>query len=170
MPLLEQVLETYPKDVRVVELNFPLNNHKRARPAAAAALAAGKQGKFWELHDQLFENFKKINDQLIVKLASGLGLDMARFERDRRSQEINNLINRDLTQGRKHGVRGTPTVFVNGKRLSDRSLAGFSRAIERELGRGQTNSSLKSSGSGRSSLPEVLPNQAPVNSNAECEG
>jgi len=164
MPILEQVLETYPKDVRVVELNFPLNKHKLARPAAAAALAAGKQGKFWELHKLLFDNYNKINDQLIVKLARDLGLDIARFERDRKSPEVAKLINRDLMQGQRHGVRGTPTVFVNGKRLTDRSLAGISRVINRELGREQTASSNKSGGP---SLRNMRPSQADT---AECGG
>lgn len=165
MPILEQVLEMYPKDVRVVELNYPLNNHKFARPAAAAALAAGKQGKFWELHGLLFDNFKKLNDQLIVKLARDLGLDMQQFERDRRSQEITNLINRDLTQAPKHGVRGTPAVFVNGKRLRNRSLEEISRVVDRELGREQATFSSKPAGPGSPSPQITPPNQAV---NAEC--
>jgi protein-disulfide isomerase len=169
MPVLEQVLETYPKNVRVVELNFPLNNHKLARPAAAAALAAGKQGKFWELHAKLFENHKKLTDELIVELARDLGLEMARFEIDRKSQEINDLINRDLKQGRNHGVRGTPTVFVNGKRLPDRSLAAITQAIEHELARGQAGSSGRSPASARSGFPSILVNQ-PSGSSEECGG
>jgi len=155
----------YPKDVRVVELNYPLNNHKFARPAAAAALAAGKQGKFWELHGLLFDNFRELNDQLIVKLARDLGLDMAQFERDRRSQEITNLINRDLNQAPRHGVRGTPAVFVNGKRLRNRSLEEISRVVDRELGREQATFSGKSAGPGGSSPRITLPDQAV---NAEC--
>lgn len=165
MPLLEQVLEMYPKDVRVVALNFPLNNHKFARPAAAAALAAGKQGKFWELNGLLFDNFNKLNDQLIVKLARDLRLDMAQFERDRKSQEITNLINRDLKQAPRHGVRGTPAVFINGKRLRNRSLAEFSRVVDRELGREQATYSGKSADPGGSS-PRITPPDKAVN--AEC--
>ena len=165
MPILEQVLEMYPKDVRVVELNYPLAKHKFARPAAAAALAAGKQGKFWELQGLLFDNYNKLNDKLIVKLARDLGLDMTQFERDRRSQEITNLINRDLAQGRNHGVRGTPTVFVNGKRLMEKSLSEISRVIDRELGREQATFSSKPSGSGRPS-PRITPPDLAVN--AEC--
>jgi protein-disulfide isomerase len=167
MPILEQVLEMYPKDVRVVELNYPLTKHKFARPAAAAALAAGKQGKFWELQGLLFDNYKKLDDQLIVKLARDLGLDMAQFKRDRRSQEITNLINRDLAQGRNHGVRGTPTVFVNGKRLMEKSLAEISRVIDRELGRKQTASSSRSAGSGGVSLRITPPSQV---IDGECGG
>ncbi len=167
MPILERVLEIYPKDVRVVELNFPLNRHKFARPAAAAGLAAGKQGKFWELHKLLFDNHKKINDQLIVQLARDVGLDMAQFERDRKSPEITNLINRDLMQGQRHGVRGTPTVFINGKRLTDRSLAGISRAVDSELGREPTAPSGKSAGPKGPSLRSMPPVQG---ASPECGG
>lgn len=125
----------YPKKVRIVQLNYPLRNHKYSRTAAAAALAAGKQGKFWELNDLLLNNFNKLNDQFIVTLAGGLDLDMERFDRDRKSQDIAGLIDRDLTQGPKHGVQGTPTVFINGKLLGNRSLEGISHMIDRELGR-----------------------------------
>lgn len=114
-------------------MNFPLSNHKFARPAASAALAAERQGKFWEYHKELFDNYNRINDQLIAKIARDLGLDMNRFERDRKSQEVNNLINRDLRQGQQIGVRGTPTIFINGNRLQDRSLKGFTQMIDREL-------------------------------------
>ncbi|UCF31710.1 MAG: DsbA family protein [bacterium] len=137
MPLLEQVLEKYPRDVRIVELNFPLNNHKMARPAAAAALAAWKQGKFWEFHDRLFQDYDRITESLIDGIAGELSLDPARFQRDRNSQAINDLINRDLRQGQQLGVRGTPTIFVNGRRLSNRSLTGFSQMIDQELAKGK---------------------------------
>ncbi len=137
MPLLEQVLEKYPKDIRIVELHFPIRSHKFARPAAAAAMAAGKQGKYWEFHDRLFENYNKINEQLIEQIAGDLNLDMKRFEADRNSREINDLINRDMRQGQQSGVRGTPTIFVNGRRVSDRSLEGFSRMIDEELKKGK---------------------------------
>ena len=165
MPLLEQVLEIYPKDVRIVELNFPLKKHKFARPAAVAALAAGKQGKFWELQGLLFENFRKLNDQLIVKLARDVGLDMPQFERDRKSQGITNLINRDLAQAPRHGVRGTPAVFVNGKRLRNRNLAELSRVIDRELDRKEPTLLSKPAGPGGSS-PRISPPDRAVN--AEC--
>lgn len=167
MPTLEQVLEKFPKEVRVVELNYPLSRHQFAKPAAAAALAAGKQGKFWELHDLLFENHSKINNQLIVKLARDLGLDMEKFERDRKSPEVTNQINRDMMQGKMHGVRGTPTVFVNGKRLTDRSLDAITFAINRELGREQTASSGNNAGSGGTSPRKTKPGPAAT---AECGG
>lgn len=133
MPLLEQVLEKYPRDVKLVYKNFPLANHKFARTAAAAALAAQRQGKFWQMHDRLFEKYNQLNETVIKDVARRLGLDMTRLERDMKDREIQGLITRDIEEGRRIGVRGTPTVFVNGKLLQQRSLAGFSAMIDNEL-------------------------------------
>ena len=133
MPLLEQVLEKYPGKVKLVFKNFPLRNHKLAQPAAMAALAAGRQGKFWEYHDKVFDNYNKLNEDMFQQFAMDLGLDMDRFQKDRANQEIVSLINRDLREGSRIGVRGTPTVFINGQRLGQRSLEAFSAAIENEL-------------------------------------
>ena len=114
-------------------LNFPLRNHNFARQSAVAALAAGKQNRFWEYHDALFENYNRLNEEKITSIAVDLGLKMETFRKDRTSPEFSNLINRDLQQGQLAGVRGTPTIFINGKLLSNRSLEGFSRAVDREL-------------------------------------
>jgi len=127
------VLDKYPGKVRLVFKNFPLRNHKLAQPAAKAALAAGKQGKFWEYHDKVFEKYNKLNEELFVQFAMELDLDMDRFSKERGSPEIASLINRDLREGSRIGVRGTPTIFVNGKRLGQRSIEAFSVAIENEL-------------------------------------
>ena len=113
--------------------NFPLRNHKLALPAAKAALAADKQGKFWEYHDKVFDKYNKLNEELFVQFAMELDLDMDRFSNERGSPEIASLINRDLREGSRIGVRGTPTIFVNGKRLGQRSIEAFSVAIENEL-------------------------------------
>jgi len=129
------VLEKYPQKVRLVFKNFPLRNHKLALPAAQASLAAGKQGKFWEYHDKVFENYNKLSEGLLDQFAKELGLDMNSFKKERGNPEIASLINRDLREGSRIGVRGTPTIFVNGKRLGQRSLQGFSAAIEVELKR-----------------------------------
>jgi protein-disulfide isomerase len=127
------VLEKYPQKARLVFKNFPLNNHKLAQPAATAALAAGKQGKFWEYHDRVFENYNKLNEGMLEQFAQELNLDMERFRNERLNPEITSLINRDLREGSRIGVRGTPTIFVNGKRLGQRSIQAFSAAIENEL-------------------------------------
>jgi len=127
------VLEKYPEKVRLIFKNFPLRNHKLALPAAQAAHAADKQGKFWEYHDKVFENYNKLSGELLEQFAKELGLDMNRFRKERGSPEIASLINRDLREGSRIGVRGTPTIFVNGKRLGQRSIEAFSVAIENEL-------------------------------------
>lgn len=135
MPLLEQVLKKYPKDVRQIYKSFPIGNHKFSRQAAATALAAGKQGKFWQAYDLLFKDFNKLNDTVIRNIARSLKLDMGRLDRDIKSKEIQNAIDRDIAEGQRNGVRGTPTIFINGKLLQQRSLAGFSYMIDRELGK-----------------------------------
>ena len=127
------MLNKYPNEVKLVVKHFPLRNHKFARKAATAALAANEQGKFWEFHHALFENYKVLNDSKIQDIAKELGLDMEKFNRDMNSPVIAKLINRDLKNGRQVGVRGTPTIFVNGKVLKKRDLSGFSEMIEAEL-------------------------------------
>ena len=135
MPELEQVLEKYPNQVKLVFKNFPLRNHKFAMQAAIAALAAEKQGKFWEFHDLLFKDYNHLNEQKIREIAQQLNLDMEKFEKDRKNPQIMAMINRDLSEGNQAGVRGTPTVFINGRLLRNRSMAGFQELIEKALKR-----------------------------------
>ena len=127
------MLDKYPKDVKLVHKNFPLSKHKFAMKAAAAALAANTQGKFWEFHDRLFKNYKNLNDTKIQEIAKELALDMDRFNKDMKDPAIQKLIIRDVKDAQKAGVRGIPTVFIGGKLLKTRSLQGFQRMIEAEL-------------------------------------
>ena len=129
------MLEKYPKDVKVVFKNFPLSSHRFALKAAAAALAAERQGKFWEFHDRLFENYNRLNDQTIGQIASALNLDLVEFEKSMRDPAIEEKIRQDVYDGRQAGVNSTPSVFINGRRLRNRSLEGFQEAIEKELQR-----------------------------------
>ncbi len=132
MPLLEQVLEKNPDTVKIVFKNMPLRFHKFAEPSARAALAAHKQGKFWEFHDKLF-GVEKLSDEVINNVAVELQLDMDQFTQDMNSPEIRQMVNKDLLDAQKAGVTGTPTIFINGKRLKNRSLAGFQAMIDKEL-------------------------------------
>jgi protein-disulfide isomerase len=128
------VLNKYPNDVKLVIKNYPLTrSHKFAWKAAAAALAANEQGKFWVFHHKLFENFKVLNDTKIQDIAKELGLNLEKFNKDMTSGAIANKINRDIKDGKNIGVRGTPTIFINGKFLKKRSLSGFSELIDAEL-------------------------------------
>ena len=107
MPLLEQVLERYPKDVKVVYKNYPLRNHKYAQQAAAAAK--------------------------VIDISKELGLDVEKLLRDMKNPQILALISQDKTEGDRAGVRGTPSIFINGRQLKNRSLQGFGAVIDREL-------------------------------------
>jgi protein-disulfide isomerase len=132
-PLLRQVLEKYPNDVKLVVKHFPLPMHVYARKAAIAALAAGRQGKFWEIHEKLFANQKDLSDAKVEAIAQELGLNMEQFNKDLKDSAIASLIDRDINNGREANVQGTPTIFVSGKLLNQRSLQGFQQAIEAEL-------------------------------------
>ncbi len=133
MPLLEQVLETYPKEVKLVFMNFPLRNHKFTRQAAAAALAADRQGKFWEFHDRLFNHYNRLNNKKIRKIAVDLGLNMDEFEKDTKDTKLLAKINQDVRVGIGVGVKGIPSIFINGRLLKNRNLKGFQAIIEKEL-------------------------------------
>lgn len=128
------MLEAHPDDVNYVIKHYPLPNHKFAYKGAMAALAAGNQGKFWEFHSQLLKNYKVVNEEKILEIAQGLGLNMAQFATDRTSSSLGQIIREDTMNGRSIGVRGTPAVFINGKRIDNRDLRNFAELIRRELG------------------------------------
>ncbi len=127
------MLEKNPNNVKIVFKNFPIRNHKFAIPAAIAALAAGEQGKFWEFHDLLFENYNKLNDQKIQEIAQTVGLNMEAYEKKKQDPAIKQRVNQDVLDARQADVRGTPTIFINGIRLRDRSIQGFQTAIDKQL-------------------------------------
>ncbi len=133
VPVLDQVVKQYSEEVKLVFKHFPLGNHKYAVKAALGSLAAEKQGKFWEFHDLLFANYNQLSDEKIEEIAQALNLDMKRFQADMQDPALVNKIRQDMMQAVNAGVRGTPTLFVNGKRLQDRSMAGFRKAIQEEL-------------------------------------
>jgi protein-disulfide isomerase len=132
-PVLNQVLEKNQGKVKLVYMAFPLSTHPFARKAAGAAFAAGKQGKFWEYHDLLFQNYNRLNDQVIQELAQKLGLDMQKFNKDMNDPQISQEINRDYQEGRKAGVKGTPSIFVNGVMVANTSPEGLQAAIDKAL-------------------------------------
>lgn len=133
------MLEKNPTTVKLVFLNYPLKNHKFAAKAAVAAFAAGRQRKFWEYHDELFKDFRKINDQKIREIAQQLGLNEIQFEQDRKDPAILKKIKQDVQEAYRLGLKGVPTVFINGKRSKNRSLSDFQKAIENELRKSKNN-------------------------------
>ena len=96
-------------------------------------MAAHKQGKFWEFHDLLFKDYNKLNDQKVAEIRTALNLDADQFQRDMADPALKAHINADARNGNSAGVRGTPTVFINGKLLRDKSLNGFQRQIKQAL-------------------------------------
>ena len=125
VPLLKDIVKTYPDQVKLVFKHFPLGMHKHARAAAIASMAADRQGKFWPYHDLLFANYNKLNPQKITALAKQAGLDMERFEKDRKDPQLLRKLSADQLEGQQIGVRGTPSIFVNGRRLQQRNKAAF---------------------------------------------
>lgn len=132
------MLEQYPDDVKLVFKSFPLTRiHKAAMNAAIGAMAAHQQGKFWEFHTELFKNYSKLSNAKIDEIATNIGLDMDQFKEDMKKPSITWLVDRDLKDGVAVGVRGTPSIFVNGRQLKQRSLAGFKAVINAELAKGK---------------------------------
>ncbi len=133
MPLLQQVLEQYPNEVKVVTKHYPIRSHKFARAAAVAALAAKEQGKYWEYHKKIFENYQKLSDQKLLDFAKELGLDMGAFVASLKDPKHQRAIAKDVQDASMVGVTGTPTIFINGIRLRNRSIEGFKTIIDAEL-------------------------------------
>jgi len=129
-PLIEKLLEAYPDDLQHVYKNFPLSFHKQAMPAAKACLAAGLQGKFWEMHELVFENPKKLEDKDLNGYAKKIGLDVQKFEKDFKSGEVDKRVQEDLAEAKKAQVTGTPTLFLNGKRVRNRSEEAMKQEIK----------------------------------------
>jgi protein-disulfide isomerase len=111
---MKELAQAYPNDVKFVFKNLPLPFHPHAKPAATAAIAAGKQGKFWEFHDALFENQANLGDKFYLETAQKLGLNMDKFKKDLTSPEIAKQIEDEMAAGSKNGIQGTPGYFVNG--------------------------------------------------------
>ena len=107
--------------------------HPNAMPAAKSAAAAGKQGKFWEMHDIMFQNNRELGFDKLKEYAGKVGLDVARWEKDYNSPEVEQEIKKDMADGQAADVSGTPTFFVNGKRAMIRSFDGFKDLIDAAL-------------------------------------
>lgn len=134
VPTLKDVVKKYDGKVRWVYRDFPLREiHPEALPSAIAASCAGEQGKYFEMHNKLFENYQGLNNDLYVRLAKELGLDSAKFETCRKDSKIADEVMRDQADGTQLGVNGTPTYFVNGRKMGGGDINEFSRVIEEEL-------------------------------------
>lgn len=133
MPMIEQVLERNPRQVKVVYKQFPLKMHKAALTAAAAALAAAREDRFWELHTLMFDDYRNLTDETILDMAVGLGFDRNIFRKQMASPDLLLHIQKDIQDGKAAGVAGIPSVFINGRTLKKRSVAGFQELIDQAL-------------------------------------
>ncbi len=117
-PKAVAVAAQYPKDVRLVFKQYPLQMHSNAHLAAQAALAAQAQGKFWELHDRMFADFRRLSRPNLERMAADAGLDVKAFAADLDSGKYRAAVDREMKEGESAGVMGTPTFFINGKRYN----------------------------------------------------
>lgn len=134
---MDEVMKMYPKDVKLVFKNLPLEFHDKALPAAKAALAAHKQGKFWEMHDVLFDKQDKLSDAMFLEEAKNLGLNVEQFKKDMASKEIEDQIKGEVDAARKLGFQGTPGFLVNGVAVKGAyPAAEFKKIIDRWIAQG----------------------------------
>ena len=132
-PQVKNVVEDNKDNLVFAYRHCPLDQHEQAWPAALAAEAAGEQGKFWEMHDYIFENQENLSEQFLLEAAEKLGLDKENFEAAYKEKKYQDKINRDLTDGRKFGVDATPTFFLNGKKLNLFSRTDLDKAVEEAI-------------------------------------
>jgi protein-disulfide isomerase len=131
---LNAVLDAYPGKIKLVFKQFPLDMHSQAALAAAAAVAAHRQGRFWPMHDALFARRGALSRPVFLALARAAGLDMQRFAADLDSAETKTAVARDVEDGDRAGVEGTPSVFINGRKYNgDLDLPAIRKVIDEEL-------------------------------------
>ncbi len=130
---IKQVEQTYGNKVTLVERQYPLPFHNRAKPAAEAALCAKDQGKFWEMHDKLFPS-QSMEDSDIKRFATEVGLNQKKFDQCLAEHKYAARIEADIADGQRYGVRGTPHFFINGRPISGaQPFEVFKSAIDDEL-------------------------------------
>lgn len=133
-PTLDQIQKEYGDKVRIAFKHLPLSMHAKARAAHQAAEAAHRQGKFWEMHDRIFESPKDLNPATYLRYANEMGLDIDRYNSDFSSTSVRKAIDENLAAATKLGVSGTPSFFVNGRFLSGaQPYESFARVIDEEL-------------------------------------
>ena len=148
---VKQVVEEYKDKIYFQFVNFPLPNlHQNAFAAARAAEAADKQGKFWEMHDLLYQNSdpsgasgwvtSKAPTTYFNQYATQLGLNMDKFKKDYASSDVNAAINADMSKGNKLGVEGTPSFFIDGKKVTiNNTTDDFKKALDAAISKKTTN-------------------------------
>lgn len=135
VPVVKQIASDFPNDVRIIYRHFPLAQHENARAAAYASEAAGLQGRFWEMHDLIFERQNKWakSDRapdIFIEMAQELGLDLERFKTDIGSAAVMDKVEGDYKSGLGARVDSTPSFFINGQKIKNlRSADEFKKIV-----------------------------------------
>lgn len=136
MSTMYELMKANPNDVKLVFKHLPLPFHPEAMPAAKASYAAQQQGKFWEMHDALFENQKGLGAEFFEATAKKLGLDVEKFKKDMNSEAAEAAVKEDMAIAEKNGIQGTPGFFVNGIAVKGAyPQSHFQTIIDRLLGK-----------------------------------
>ena len=135
-PVLRQILDEFKGDVKLYFKHYPLPQHTNARLAAEAAVAAQKQGKFWQFQDKLWEKSDDLTPAEIEKAAKDSGLDVAKFRQDLASEAVKARVQKDRSDGAAAGIQATPTLYINGRMLQGaQPFETFEAMIDDELAR-----------------------------------
>lgn len=129
-PIVNQLFEKYKDKLIVAYRHFPLEKHPFSQKEALAVEAAGAQGKFWQMHDLLFDSQERISDDLIIDLAKQLNLDLGKFQKDMQEEKLKEKILSDKAYGEKIGIDATPTFFLNGQKLTLYSFDDLRKQVE----------------------------------------
>jgi len=134
-PPVTQAINAYPGKVNYIIKNFPLAFHQQAKSAAKAAMAAGEQGKYYEMADLLLDNSRSLNEDKYKELAGQLGLNVEKFLKDykEKDSQYEDMIAKDMKLGEQVAVRGTPTFYINGRKTNARDLDSFKAEIDQIL-------------------------------------
>jgi len=131
--VLDRLLAEYGDRLRLVVRDFPLEMHAEARKAAEAAEAAREQGKYWDFAAILFRNQSALKPEQLKQYAQVIGLDRAKFDAALDTGKFAEKVERDMLDGQRVGISGTPTFFVNGRRAKEFTYEGLKAAIEAAL-------------------------------------
>lgn len=139
-PVVKQILEEYKGRITFVHRYYPLDSHKNGRLAAQSVAAAGKQGKFWEMYNKMFDKQKEWGEQetpqreKFIGYAKEVGLDIEAFTKDLDNKEIADRIQKDIDDGHELGVEATPTFFINNERMEGGlPLDQFKKKLDEKL-------------------------------------
>lgn len=137
-PFVKKLLVSYPDQLQFIYRHFPLPQHKFGRPAATLAETAGEQGKFWEMHDKLFETqsqWSGLSDPTVffLGLARELNLDEEKVKQQLTEDSFKSKINEDIAEGQRLGVNATPTFFLNGRKLILKTFEDLNTDVAAEL-------------------------------------